>query len=142
MTPEQASQIVTDYDGAVKSSRYLEWDVETLSGIRNQLREALQALSQYTIQRKVCEATIEKINERLEAKRAEQKTDTRYAQDQKRQERAERRANLALVISIASFVVSTLFGVFGHLGNIEKRSGNLPSPTPLLSPTPTASGSP
>jgi hypothetical protein len=144
MNAQEASGFVINYRNATLSGAFLDWNLETLLGVQKQLREAREILRPHTHYVEACDAALEKINNSIEAKRDAQKLDTRYEQDQKRQERSERRANWALGISIASFVLSSLFGLFGNSNshNSERHLESLPSPMPSLSPTPVASGSP
>jgi hypothetical protein len=71
MNPGEASQIVANYHGAVKSGAYLDWSLEQLLGVHKQLREARLGLVSYGDHQAKCEATLEKLNERISMKQLE-----------------------------------------------------------------------
>jgi hypothetical protein len=115
VTVQTASQIVVDYEGALKSTRYLDWDLPTLLSIRDQLRKARVVLNQYGQSLQTCDEVLEKIIERAEAKKAEAKADeeARISEEQRliTEAIADRRHEENKRIAIAGIVVAAIVGL-------------------------------
>jgi hypothetical protein len=80
VTPEEASQIVANYHGAVRSGAYLDWSLEQLLGVHKQLREARLGLASYGDHQAKCEASLEKLIERISMKQLEEHAERHHGE--------------------------------------------------------------
>jgi hypothetical protein len=76
----EATQIVANYDNASKSGAYLDWNLDQLIGVQNQLREARGVLRGVGYHLETGETVLAKLNQAIEMRRFEERTE-RYQKE-------------------------------------------------------------